>query len=357
MALTPNGRVLWPLFSSLVSLPIGLATGALSYFPIRPLTKLVSLLAAQSGQPAEVTASLVGSPATVRAALSMAAEEMSEVTELDGELLKEHGDKMWWYWARDGLDGWVAESSVVEIEGVLDEAGHEKAQRERCGEGMKHAFCLREGELSNALLTGVSGRAAERKLTFALLPIRRSRRVASQEGRRMGRAGSRVERNCKAIYCPLSTSSRLILPSRRPFPGARFSFGRSLSAKDGLDEESQYVSFTNSDINRKRPRIYERRRNQTRSELQAARLSIAEAASRRNALTRVQARKQVADYCLPLLGFVLSFCSCAKSGKISALLQARRVGAPSQPARIDSPSTTSTFPPYDRQQTGWASSP
>ncbi|ORY78849.1 hypothetical protein BCR35DRAFT_291724 [Leucosporidium creatinivorum] len=144
MALTPNGRVLWPLFSSFVSLPVGIATGALSYLPTRPLTKLVSLLAAQSGHPAEVTTSLVSSPATVRAALSMAAEEMKEVTTLDEGLLKEFGERMWWYWARDGLDGWVAESSVVEIEGVLDEAGHSKEQRERCDEGMKHAFCLRE---------------------------------------------------------------------------------------------------------------------------------------------------------------------------------------------------------------------
>uniref|UniRef100_A0A0H5FUX8 AB hydrolase-1 domain-containing protein n=1 Tax=Leucosporidium scottii TaxID=5278 RepID=A0A0H5FUX8_9BASI len=156
MALTPNGKVLWPLFSPIVSLPVGLATGALSYLPIRPLTKLVSLLAAQSGQPAEVTTSLVSSPATVRAALTMAAEEMKEVTRLDEGLLKEYGGKMWWYWARDGLDGWVAESSVVEIEGVLDEAGHGKAQRERCGEGMKHAFCLRQDH-ADSLAKKVAG--------------------------------------------------------------------------------------------------------------------------------------------------------------------------------------------------------
>lgn len=146
MSQTPNGRVMWPLFSSAVSFPVGLATGALSYLPTRPLTSLVSLLAAQSGHPANVTTQLVSSPATVRAALSMAAEEMAQVTELDADLLKEYGSRMWWYWAQEGLDGWVAESSVVEIEGALDEAGCRKEQRERCGEGMKHAFCLREGE-------------------------------------------------------------------------------------------------------------------------------------------------------------------------------------------------------------------
>lgn len=182
MAQTPNGRVMWPLFSSVAALPVGLATGALGYLPARPLTKVVSLLAAQSGHPAEVTTGLVSSPATVRAALSMAAEEMKRVTSLDNELLASFGGRMWWYWARDGLDGWVSESSVEEIESVLDEAGHAKAQRQRCGEGMKHAFCLREGE---SLLDSKSGRSvlASRADFLSRSALDRSRRVAREEGR------------------------------------------------------------------------------------------------------------------------------------------------------------------------------
>lgn len=148
MALTPNGRRLAPLFNAFVLTPVAMGTSLLSWIPRRLLDPAVALLAGQTrgSDGARTTASLVASPGTVTAALSMAADEMRMVKQLDTALLKEHGDKLWWYWAEGESDGWVSGSSVTEIEGVLDGAGHSPTQRKRCEDGMKHAFCLRDGE-------------------------------------------------------------------------------------------------------------------------------------------------------------------------------------------------------------------
>jgi len=76
----------------------------------------------------------------------MAQKELESVTELDRGLLKEVGRKCWWYWTGEGRDGWVREECVREIEGVLGEGEEMKGRRERCKEGMPHAFVLNQGE-------------------------------------------------------------------------------------------------------------------------------------------------------------------------------------------------------------------
>lgn len=63
--------------------------------------------------------------------------------------LREYGNRIRWYWSKGEEDHWVSNSSVVEIENVLDEAGWKKERRERCGEGMKHAFVLNDGEFDS----------------------------------------------------------------------------------------------------------------------------------------------------------------------------------------------------------------
>lgn len=93
-----------------------------------------------------MTTALVSSPGTVISALSMAAEEMTHVTELDQDVLKQYGGRLYWYWAEGDTDGWVRDSSVQEIEQVLDDAGWERqGRRWRCERGMKHAFVLKDG--------------------------------------------------------------------------------------------------------------------------------------------------------------------------------------------------------------------
>ena len=74
----------------------------------------------------------------------MARKELESVSELDRELVKEVGGKCWWYWTQEGGDGWVREECVEEIESTLGEGL--KGRRERCREGMPHAFVLNQGE-------------------------------------------------------------------------------------------------------------------------------------------------------------------------------------------------------------------
>ncbi|KAK4055463.1 hypothetical protein OIV83_000009 [Microbotryomycetes sp. JL201] len=147
MRLTENGQRLAPLFTKAVLPPVALGTTLLSLIPQSMLTRVVTILAGQSESPdsAKATTALVSSPGTVISALSMAADEMAQVTDLDHDLLRTYGDRMYWYWAEGDSDHWVRDSSVKEIEQVLDEAGHpKKGRRWRCSQGMKHAFVLRD---------------------------------------------------------------------------------------------------------------------------------------------------------------------------------------------------------------------
>ncbi|GAA5843671.1 hypothetical protein JCM3766R1_007204 [Sporobolomyces carnicolor] len=144
MSLTPNGRKLSPLFSSWTLQPLFFSTSFFSYLPTGIVSTLVSVLTGQSGPGSATTTSLVASPQTVVAAVTMAAKEMHDVSELDRDLLKKVGYKCWWYWAEPGKDGWVLEDSIREIEETLGDDPQMKEKRERCREGMPHAFVLSE---------------------------------------------------------------------------------------------------------------------------------------------------------------------------------------------------------------------
>ncbi|GAA5933664.1 hypothetical protein JCM3775_003766 [Rhodotorula graminis] len=151
MALTPNGRRLSPLFSSWALRPVFLSTSALSYLPRALLSRIVALMTGQSGAGAQVTTALVGSPESVVAALTMAREELERVRDVDVDALERYGDRMWVYWAAEGVDGWVTEEAVREIDDVLERvAGEEgRARRQRCSEGMPHAFVLNEAHTTS----------------------------------------------------------------------------------------------------------------------------------------------------------------------------------------------------------------
>lgn len=150
IATTSNGRVLAPLFKPILLPPLALATTFLSYLPTKVITPLVGLLTRQQGEALGVTTGLVSNPATVLAAVSMGKEEMELIKSLKPQepVLREFGNRIRWYWSKGEEDHWVLDSSVLEIEAVLDEAGWKKERRERCGEGMKHAFVLNDGEFN-----------------------------------------------------------------------------------------------------------------------------------------------------------------------------------------------------------------
>ncbi|GAA5909021.1 hypothetical protein JCM6882_004970 [Rhodosporidiobolus microsporus] len=147
MAQTPNGRTLSPLFSSWTLRPVFYSTSALSYLPTALTSRLVSLLTGHSGSGAEVTTQLVSSPSTVVAALTMAREELASVTALDAHLVSDVAEKLWVYYAAEGVDKWVTEEAVREVEDAVERTlgrqGREKRVR-RCREGMPHAFVLDE---------------------------------------------------------------------------------------------------------------------------------------------------------------------------------------------------------------------
>lgn len=106
-----------------------------------------------------VTTQLITSPTVVAAVISMASEEMTDVCQLNESILWKYGDRMRFYWAAH--DGWVAESSITEIERTLDEgaakrpeaaSGFRKEKRVRCDDGMLHAFCINDRAFSLTLL-------------------------------------------------------------------------------------------------------------------------------------------------------------------------------------------------------------
>lgn len=148
MSSSPNGRRMSPMFSPWASTPWALATSTLSLIPTSLLKPVIALLAGQRDSPtsAAVTTSLIQSPGTVVAAYALAREELDTVTDLDAKCLEEFGGRMRWYWAKGEDDGWVADSSVQEIERVLDGAGFGKERQVRCEEGMVHAFVLTDRE-------------------------------------------------------------------------------------------------------------------------------------------------------------------------------------------------------------------
>lgn len=148
MAKTKNGRSLSPLFSSWSLRPVFYSTSFLSYLPTGLTSRIVSLLTGQSGAGAQTTTELVSSPESVLAALVMARHELGTVTDLDTEVLEQYGDRLWFYWAAEGNDGWVTEEAVEEIEACLESRWGEdgRKRRARCQEEIPHAFVLNDGE-------------------------------------------------------------------------------------------------------------------------------------------------------------------------------------------------------------------
>ncbi|KAL7418141.1 hypothetical protein BDY24DRAFT_374212 [Mrakia frigida] len=144
IAKSPNGRMLWPLFTSLSRSLVP----TLSYL-LRPLLPFTSLPAPSKA--------LVRSPATIASALHLARNEMDAIQGADWEFLRRERSKIFGYWGVK--DGWVDEEEGRigrEILGGEQEvATKEEREREEngvqriwhCVESIPHAFCLEHGEI------------------------------------------------------------------------------------------------------------------------------------------------------------------------------------------------------------------
>lgn len=87
-----------------------------------------------------VLRSLIASPSTVYAALSMAREEMCEIKELDEELLQKHRHRLHMYFAEE--DGWVGHNKEAILKAFHGDAGTVKIVH---GDpDVPHAFCISE---------------------------------------------------------------------------------------------------------------------------------------------------------------------------------------------------------------------
>ncbi|KAJ7225697.1 hypothetical protein GGX14DRAFT_421782 [Mycena pura] len=128
---TPNGRRLSWVFRS----PFPWITSWLSYLT-RPLC--LSMLFPHWPVP-QISAlrSLLNSPPTVFACLTMAHEEMEIIRELDASLLDEHKHLLYIYFATD--DGWVAHHKATILRAFVEE--------ERAVQGsVPHAFSINHSE-------------------------------------------------------------------------------------------------------------------------------------------------------------------------------------------------------------------
>jgi len=146
VAQTPNGRKVsrlcrppFPRFISAISLVCWLI----------PTRLLACLFSSWPRQQITVLETLISSPTTIYACLTMADEEMLQVRELDIALIQQHRAKLWIYYAEK--DNWIAEEQTkVEkamedqnLLGTVDRITH-------CRHSVPHAFSLNHGSLLGA---------------------------------------------------------------------------------------------------------------------------------------------------------------------------------------------------------------
>jgi len=146
IAQSPNGRRLsrlfhppFPRFISAISpacwfIPTGLLACLFSDWPKQQITVLETL---------------IGSPATVFASLTMAGEEMLQLRELDAAFIQQHRAKLWIYYAEK--DDWIAEEQAkvekaMEDPNLSDTGDHIT----HCRHGVPHSFPLNHGPLLGA---------------------------------------------------------------------------------------------------------------------------------------------------------------------------------------------------------------
>ncbi|ETW86912.1 Esterase/lipase/thioesterase, partial [Heterobasidion irregulare TC 32-1] len=132
---TPNGRLLSWLFHPPLPRLVSYASFLVRHLPHRILLLLFS------SWPREqiiVLQSLLQSPSTIWASLSMAHEEMGAIREMDIALLEEHHEHIWFYFAEN--DAWVGKHREIILETMHDMPAGVKVIHG--GTDIPHAFCI-----------------------------------------------------------------------------------------------------------------------------------------------------------------------------------------------------------------------
>lgn len=137
---TPNGKKLSSLFKPVPRHIIARLSAVGKRIPLCILHRLVGR--EWPIVQLKVLRELIRSPESIRATLRMGDEEMFEIRELDVALLKEHRQRLWFYFAE--RDGWVGEQKALILNSFEPDVG---SLRITYGDpSIPHAFCINHGE-------------------------------------------------------------------------------------------------------------------------------------------------------------------------------------------------------------------
>ncbi|KIJ68217.1 hypothetical protein HYDPIDRAFT_106369 [Hydnomerulius pinastri MD-312] len=134
---TPNGRKLSWLFRAPVPRVTANIARAVYYMPTRLLG---TLFPSYPLAPLHALRSFLRLPQAIFASMTMAHDEMLNIRQLDSELLNEHRDKIWFYFAQN--DDWVGKSRDT----ILRTFKGDEAHIVHGGPGVPHAFCINHSE-------------------------------------------------------------------------------------------------------------------------------------------------------------------------------------------------------------------
>ena len=123
----------------------------------RPLLKriIVRSYGVRSASAAPVMLDLIANPSIASAALWLTPDEFARIDKLDDAFLAANADRLSFYYAADEADGWVRNSSVLEVASALersqaDRSAEQRALRRRrvhrCEKGSAHAFVLKDAD-------------------------------------------------------------------------------------------------------------------------------------------------------------------------------------------------------------------
>ncbi|KAA1471578.1 hypothetical protein DENSPDRAFT_865247 [Dentipellis sp. KUC8613] len=136
---TPNGRHLSWIFRSPSPRVVSDASVLIRWLPLRGLSLLFP---SWPYEQVSVLSSLLRSRHSIHACLTMADDEMRTIRQLDTELLKEHHERLWFYFAED--DDWVGKQRDAILECLRDAPSAVKVVHGH--RDIPHAFCINHGE-------------------------------------------------------------------------------------------------------------------------------------------------------------------------------------------------------------------
>uniref|UniRef100_A0A8H7YAS9 Lipid droplet-associated hydrolase n=1 Tax=Psilocybe cubensis TaxID=181762 RepID=A0A8H7YAS9_PSICU len=137
IANTPNGKLLHPIFAPLSRHILSSFSFLIGFLPRSLLSALYS---SWPEQQLRVLQNFLSSKTTIFSALTMGAEEMSTIKQLEAHILKENKEKIYAYYAQQ--DDWVGEERQV-IFNLLD-PDCQSSQVVQGSAGVPHAFCISE---------------------------------------------------------------------------------------------------------------------------------------------------------------------------------------------------------------------